>query len=238
MHYDRLMPKRAAARDRWRPRDGERRVRIMHYRLASGEAPRAQTAPARPSDRREGGQAPALKTLTRLGSFVATSRTTTPTGGELRCHQRGEKMATSGEKKWPRMGSSRWPLTLVPGTVGPGSCCSYYPMMAVDSATAPKPAPVPALSVHRPDLTRGTSARLGTLGLVTNRFASTRCWGAPKGGARQQSASLGLGLTPRSVAASAGQQRTGRTAQTRRLITQIGRFSITRPAPNLPGSPH
>jgi MFS family permease len=31
--------------------------------------------------------------------------------GELRGHQRGEKMATSGEKKWPPTGRNRWPLT-------------------------------------------------------------------------------------------------------------------------------
>ncbi len=47
---------------------------------------------------------------------MATSQIN-PDGGELRGHQRGEKMATSGEKKWPRMGSSRWPLTIATAVV-------------------------------------------------------------------------------------------------------------------------
>lgn len=36
-----------------------------------------------------------------------------PDGGELRGHQRGENMAVYGEKRWPPVGRTRWPLTRI-----------------------------------------------------------------------------------------------------------------------------
>jgi len=55
--------------------------------------------PARPRNRRQGGDAPALNPPQK------------PTVGRNDGHQWGETMATSGEKRRPQLGRTRWPLT-------------------------------------------------------------------------------------------------------------------------------
>jgi site-specific DNA recombinase len=71
---------------------------------------RLRQLPPRASHRRQGGQTPALTSHT-AGDLRGHQPPNNPDRRELRGHQRGEKLATSREKRWPPMGRSRWRLT-------------------------------------------------------------------------------------------------------------------------------
>jgi len=77
--------------------------------------------PARPGDRRQGGEAPHLKTHTTpcWGETMAT-------GGEISWPPAGRNDGHQWGIKWPPVGRNRWPLTISPiGGRGRGSSSAH-----------------------------------------------------------------------------------------------------------------
>ena len=104
--FDELMPKTLAAAT------VDRLLHHAHVLLTDG----TDSLPARPSDRRQGGDAPDLTRASALDrrsdlALRARLRDDAPVVGTSDGRQRGENMAASGENRWPPLGRNRWPLT-------------------------------------------------------------------------------------------------------------------------------
>ena len=108
--FDELMPKTLATAT------VDRLLHHAHVLITDGH----RQLPARPSDRRQGGDGPWPETDSKrpsplaspygLGS-AATVAHPTRSWGELMATSGEKTMAAGGENRWPYLGRNRWPLT-------------------------------------------------------------------------------------------------------------------------------